>query len=610
MIISLSKQKIELKQVTPGIGPQSGGTLLYLSGENFNIGSNVQVYLDEIKCDVDKQTLASKQLTCRTRPSNKPRPIQKLTLIVDNANLTISKPFVYTENPVIRRITPDQSYLSGGRIVNVFGERFHSIQTPKMSVFYRKQLINETYCTVVNNTLMLCPTPSVKEFTRNFRLINGGLSSGLASFDNQIDDLDIISNGNSIGSNPPKAPSDDDASSNQINSLRSEPKRTQLKLKISFGLDSSLRSLPLIGSEAYGSALIEPGKSEQTSKDAYQATASRQQNGLLDPEDQQDEEDPQKNFFTINYVSDPKVFKLDQSTSSFNGHSLVIQGENLNYAISENELSVTIAGAPCSLETLAENQLICSAIIDRSAYKKKLFKDRTAGQTSNLLSSLLSIRPSGYEEQAIKPLPVVVRYSDNLEFHLGFLTSDDSKHFRKLNMKKDGQADDFDLNELSGGGSEGFFSRSGETSEKITQNAFLKGVVISVVLLVVFCLILLISFKRKSNEVEKEYKRMQLMMMDTLENSVRLECKQAFAELQTDLSEMNNMNLDWNVALLPSIRFISNIFFPGLGVNPLSPDYKVSICSVDSTVTYRWTCKTLSNSSSPAPLVTQWHTLQ
>ena len=577
MIFLSLEQKIELKQVTPSIGPQSGGTLLYLAGENFNIGSNVQVYLDELKCDVDKQTLASKQLTCRTRPSNKPRPIQRLTLIIDNANLTISKPFTYTENPIIKRITPDQSYLSGGRIVNVFGERFQSIQTPKMSVYYRKQLINETYCTIMNNTLMLCPTPSVKEFTRNFRLINGGLTSGLASFDNQIDDLDIISNGNSNSNSigPPKTPSDDDAASNQIANLRSEPKRTQLKLKISFGLDSSLRTLPLVGGGAYG--LIdrpESGSKDSGAKEAYQATASRQQNGLLDQEDQQDEEDQQKSFFTINYVSDPKVYKLDQSTSSFNGHSLVIQGENLNFATSANELSVTIAGAPCNLETLSENQLICSAIIDRSAYKKKFFKDKTAGQTSNLLSSLLSIRQSGYEERPTRSLPVVVRYSDNLEFHLGFLTGEDSKHFRKLNLKADG--DDFDLNELNG--SEGFFSR-GEQGEKISQNAFIKGVVVSVVLLVVFCLILLISFKRKSNEVEKEYKRMQLMMMDTLENSVRLECKQAFAELQTDLTEANHMTLDWNIALLPSIRFISNIFFPGLGVNPLSPDYKVSRCS-------------------------------
>ena len=412
----------------------------------------------------------------------------------------------------------------------------------------------------------------MKEFTRNFRLINGGLSTGLATFDNQIDDLDFLST-----NNHQLKPSDD----NQINTLRTDqPRRTMLKLKISFGLDNSLRSLPLIG-EQTASALIEQqgkldgGGNKQT--DNYQATAGRTPfSNNLDQDDQQDEEDDQKSFFTISYVSDPKVYKLDQSASSFSGHSLVIQGENLNYAISPTELNVTIAGAPCTLISLTENQLVCSAIIDRSSFKRKFFKDKSADHpNSNLLSSLLSISPSGYEEQSIKSLPVVVRFSENLEFHLGYLTSDDSSHFRKLNHKKGGQPDDdYDTNGDANGGSEGFFSR--EHNEKVGQKVFIKGAAISGVLLIVFCLILLISFRRRSNEVEKQYKQMQVLMMNSLENSVRLECKQAFAELQTDLTEVNNINQDYNVALLPSMKYISNIFFPGLGVNPLSSDYKVN----------------------------------
>ena len=460
--------------------------------------------------------------------------------------------------------------------MNVFGDRFQSIQTPKMSVFFKKQLINETYCTIVNNTLMHCPTPSVKEFTRNFRLING-LSSNLAStFENQIDDLDVITN-NGQG----QKTAVDEENNNQINILRSEPKRTQLKLKINFGLDN-LRSLPLIG-ESFSSALIEQQqKSKLDSKDTFQATSSKAFSSSLDQDDQQDEEDRERSFFTINYVSDPKVYKLDQTASSFNDHSLIISGENLNYAISANELNVTIGNAPCTLESLTENQLICSAIIDRNSLKHKFFKaDKlpSIDRNSNLLSSFLSIRQSDYEQQPInkQQLPVIVRFSENLQFHLGFLTNDDTKHFKKLNKKDDGQ-DDFDVS--GSDNEEGFFSRgsgSGEQSERITQNVFIKGVVISGILLIIFCLIVLISFKRKSNEVEKEYKRMQLMMMDTLENNVRLECKQAFAELQTDLTEVNNLNQDCNIALLPSINYISNIFFPGLGCNPLSPDYKVCV---------------------------------
>lgn len=360
-----------------------------------------------------------------------------------------------------------------------------------------------------------------------------------------------------------------------------------LKLKISFGLDNSLRNLPLIGSnEQTASALIE-GKLDQQQKQSkqtsenYQSTVSKSfsSENNLDQDDQQDDEDEQKIFFTINYVSDPKVYKLDQTVSSFNGPSLVIQGEYLNYAISLNELNVTIAGAPCSLTSLTDNQLICSAIIDKQSLRKKFLKDKfieTKSSPNNLLSSLLSISQSGYEQQTTKQFPVVVRYSDNLEFHLGYLTTDDTIHFKKLNHKAtDDSNTDHDLDDGEANGNEGFFSR--EHNDKIGQKVFLKGMAISGVVLIIFCLILLISFRRKSNEVEKQYKQMQVLMMNSLENSVRLECKQAFAELQTDLTEVNNLNQDYNVALLPSLKYISNIFFPGLGIttNPLSPDYKV-----------------------------------
>uniref|UniRef100_A0A1I7TGI6 Sema domain-containing protein n=1 Tax=Caenorhabditis tropicalis TaxID=1561998 RepID=A0A1I7TGI6_9PELO len=51
-----------------------------------------------------------------------------------------------------------------------------------------------------------------------------------------------------------------------------------------------------------------------------------------------------------------------------------------------------------------------------------------------------------------------------------------------------------------------------------------------VITLIVMCLI----FKRRRQEREKEYKKIQLQM-ENLENNVRKECKQAFAELQTNL---------------------------------------------------------------------------
>ena len=47
----------------------------------------------------------------------------------------------------------------------------------------------------------------------------------------------------------------------------------------------------------------------------------------------------------------------------------------------------------------------------------------------------------------------------------------------------------------------------------------------------------MIIYKHKSSQAEREYKRIQIQM-DTLENNVRSECKQAFAELQTDMTDL------------------------------------------------------------------------
>jgi hypothetical protein len=44
----------QLNEVNPKVGPQSGGTRLYLTGSNLNIGSNIEIFLDELPCRVER----------------------------------------------------------------------------------------------------------------------------------------------------------------------------------------------------------------------------------------------------------------------------------------------------------------------------------------------------------------------------------------------------------------------------------------------------------------------------------------------------------------------------------------------------------------------------
>ena len=69
----------------------------------------------------------------------------------------------------------------------------------------------------------------------------------------------------------------------------------------------------------------------------------------------------------------------------------------------------------------------------------------------------------------------------------------------------------------------------------------------------------MVIYKHKSSQAEREYKRIQIQM-DTLENNVRSECKQAFAELQTDMSDLT-MDLEVSMSLS---MWGQGVFFPAL----------------------------------------------
>ncbi|OQR75680.1 plexin B-like [Tropilaelaps mercedesae] len=159
-------KEVELTGVYPRVGPQSGGTRIYLNGTNLNVGSNVSVMLDDIPCMVERSLASSGQLSCRTsRAPLYNYKVERLTLHVDGAQRSLPHPFMFTPDPQIVDIHPLRSYLSGGREILVRGEFFDSVQQPRMAVFDPEDLdskpLNETICSVVNSTMMVCPSPFV-----------------------------------------------------------------------------------------------------------------------------------------------------------------------------------------------------------------------------------------------------------------------------------------------------------------------------------------------------------------------------------------------------------------------------------------------------------------
>jgi plexin A len=137
----------------------------------------------------------------------------------------------------------------------------------------------------------------------------------------------------------------------------------------------------------------------------------------------------------------------------------------LNLASDESDVNVTIATRPCNVTSLAMTQLVCTPP---------------------------EVQPSGTDEIGIKTdtgLPlVVVRVGRSLRFPIGYLRYEVIKSYT------------FPPEAIAGIAAGTFF-------------------------LVFLFAIVLVVYRRKSTQAEREYKRIQIQM-DTLESNVRSECKQ------------------------------------------------------------------------------------
>lgn len=93
-------------------------------------------------------------------------------------------------------------------------------------------------------------------------------------------------------------------------------------------------------------------------------------------------------------------------------------------------------------------------------------------------------------------------------------------------------------------------------------------------LLLLVIIIILIAYKRKSRDADRTLKRLQ-MQMHNLESRVALECKEAFAELQTDIHELTQ-DLDGSgIPFLDYRTYAMRVLFPGIEDHPVLKEMEV-----------------------------------
>ncbi|XP_077428958.1 plexin-B1 isoform X1 [Vanacampus margaritifer] len=199
------------------------------------------------------------------------------------------------------------------------------------------------------------------------------------------------------------------------------------------------------------------------------------------------------------------------------GSFIQLEGENLDLAISKEEVVVLIGEGVCAVKTLTRNHLYCEPPPHQPA----------SG-------------PNGKKREGSDNLPEFAVHMGNLNFSLGKVQYDN------LSLAT------FPLEAQIG-----------------------VGVGASIVALIV--LIIVLVYRRKSKQALRDYKKVQIQL-ENLETSVRDRCKKEFTDLMTEMMDMSSDLVGSGIPFLDYRMYAERIFFPGHRESPLRRDLDVQEC--------------------------------
>ncbi|XP_043081046.1 plexin-B1 isoform X4 [Puntigrus tetrazona] len=195
---------------------------------------------------------------------------------------------------------------------------------------------------------------------------------------------------------------------------------------------------------------------------------------------------------------------------------VVKQGENLDLAMSKDEVVALIGDGECAVKTLTRNHLYCEPPPQQPSVTAT--KKREAGDT----------------------LPEFTVKMGNLNFSLG-----------RVQYDSQGPAA-FPLEAQVG-----------------------VGVGASIVALIVMVIVLI--YRRKSKQALRDYKKVQIQL-ENLETSVRDRCKKEFTDLMTEMMDVSSDLMGSGIPVLDYRKYSERIFFPGHRESPLRRDLDVPAC--------------------------------
>ncbi|NWU02100.1 PLXA2 protein, partial [Urocynchramus pylzowi] len=142
--------------LSPSRGPESGGTMVTISGHYLGAGSRVSVLLGNQTCQFHERSM--NEIVCVSAPSAHGLGAVQVSVSVDRAQLERTLLFEYIDDPKVQHIEPEWSIASGHTPLTVTGSNLDVIQEPRIRVKYNgKEFVN--VCKVVNATALACLAP-------------------------------------------------------------------------------------------------------------------------------------------------------------------------------------------------------------------------------------------------------------------------------------------------------------------------------------------------------------------------------------------------------------------------------------------------------------------
>lgn len=220
----------------------------------------------------------------------------------------------------------------------------------------------------------------------------------------------------------------------------------------------------------------------------------------------------------FSYEADPTLRSLnpEDPTTPFRhkpGSVFSVEGENLDLAMSKEEVVAMIGDGPCVVKTLTRHHLYCEPPVEQPLPHHHALRE------------------------APDALPEFTVQMGNLRFSLGHVQYD--------------------------GESPAAFPVAAQVGLGVGASLLALGVIVIVLI-----------YRRKSKQALRDYKKVQIQL-ENLESSVRDRCKKEFTDLMTEMTDLTSDLLGSGIPFLDYKVYAERVFFPGHQESPLHRDLGV-----------------------------------